>query len=171
MEELEKELKSNQAETSAMEPDTSAYLDAIKSIKANSVSKEEYNKLKEERDELISNIVNGTASFKEEEEPEKEKVDINELRKSLFNADNSNLEYVEKAVKLRDALIENGEPDPFLPWGKRISPTQEDYEKAEQVVDVLKDCIEIADGNSDIFTRELQRRTADDVFTNIKKRK
>ena len=158
----------NLAETSAMEPDTGAYIDAIKSIKENSVSTEVYNQMKKERDELLNSIVTGTASFKPDEEPVEEPVDIAALREDIFNGDNTNLQYVEKTLKLRNELIKRGERDPFLPWGKNINPTTDDMDKADKVAAVLQDCVDIADGDSQIFTRELQRRT---VETNIPRRR
>ena len=158
----------NSAETSAMEPDTGAYIDAIKSIKENSVSTEVYNQMKKERDELLNSIVTGTASFKPDEEPVEEPVDISALREDIFNGDNTNLQYVEKTLKLRNELIKRGERDPFLPWGKNINPTTDDMDKADKVAAILQDCVDIADGDSQIFTRELQRRT---VETNIPRRR
>lgn len=158
----------NSAETSAMEPDTGAYIDAIKSIKENSVSTEVYNQMKKERDELLNSIVTGTASFKPDEEPAEEPVDIASLREDIFNGDNTNLQYVEKTLKLRNELIKRGERDPFLPWGKNINPTTDDMDKADKVAAILQDCVDIADGDSQIFTRELQRRT---VETNIPRRR
>ena len=158
----------NLAETSAMEPDTGAYIDAIKSIKENSVSTEVYNQMKKERDELLNSIVTGTASFKPDEEPAEEPVDIAALREDIFNGDNTNLQYVEKTLKLRNELIKRGERDPFLPWGKNINPTTDDMDKADKVAAILQDCVDIADGDSQIFTRELQRRT---VETNIPRRR
>ena len=158
----------NSAETSAMEPDTGAYIDAIKSIKENSVSTEVYNQMKKERAELLNSIVTGTASFKPDEEPVEEPVDISALREDIFNGDNTNLQYVEKTLKLRNELIKRGERDPFLPWGKNINPTTDDMDKADKVAAILQDCVDIADGDSQIFTRELQRRT---VETNIPRRR
>ena len=92
-----------------------------------------------------------------------EPVDINKIRKDLFNRDGhmSNLDYISSALKLRDALLEKGERDPFLPYGDKVNLTAEHYDKAETVATVLKECVEFADGDSGIFTAELQRRTKD----------
>lgn len=135
------------------------YVAAINALKSNSVSKEQYNKLREENKKLLDSLVNG----KEIEVSKEEPVDITKLRKDLFNKDGhmTNLEYVSGALKLRDALIERGERDPFLPYGDKVSLTAEHYDKAEQVATVLKECVEFADGDSGIFTAELQRRTKD----------
>lgn len=135
------------------------YISAIKEMKANSVDRSVYDKLKSENKQLLDALVNG----KEIEFSKEEPVDIVKLRKDLFNKDGhmSNLEYVSTALKLRDALIEQGERDPFLPYGEKVNLTAEHYDKAETVATVLKECVEFADGDSGIFTAELQRRTKD----------
>jgi hypothetical protein len=128
-------------------------------MKANSVDRATYDKLKSENKQLLDALVSGKEIEIKKEEP----VDITKLRKDLFNKDKqmSNLEYVSSALKLRDALIEKGERDPFLPYGEKVNLTAEHYDKAEQVATVLRECIEFADGDSGIFTAELQRRTKD----------
>lgn len=139
--------------------DSIDYIEAIKEMKQNSVDRSVYDKLKSENKQLLDALVNG----KEIEISKEEPVDIAKLRKDLFNKDGhmSNLEYVSNALKLRDALIEKGERDPFLPYGDKVNLTAEHYDKADQVATVLKECVEFADGDSGIFTAELQRRTKD----------
>lgn len=119
----------------------------------------EYEKVVADNTALIQSMLNGDTPKTEEETP----VDIDKLRKELFDVDNplSNLEYVTKAIELRDALIANGERDPFLPYGQNISPTEEDIRKANNAAEVFKHCIEYADGDSEVFTNELQRLTDD----------
>lgn len=146
----------NQVGTDA---DNIDYISAISEMKKNSVTRESYDKLKSENKQLLDALVNGKEIEIKREEP----VDIAKLRKDLFNKDGhmSNLEYVSTALKLRDALIEKGERDPFLPYGDKVNLTAEHYDKAETVATVLKECVEFADGDSGIFTAELQRRTKD----------
>lgn len=108
--------------------------------------------------DLTDKIVNGQF---ESEQPVVEKADIAALRKDLFNTDNNNLQYVEKALKLRSALIEDGQPDPFLPYGNKIAPNEDDFKAAEKVAKVLQECVDYAEGDSQLFTNELQRRTID----------
>ena len=142
-------------------PDTD-YVAAIKELKEKTVSKESYQKLREENKKLLQSLVNG-----EQIQAEVEKPDINELRKELFNEDSNidNVNFISKALELRTALIENGEPDPFLPVGKRITPTDEDISAANRVATVLQECIDYAQGDSQAFTNELQRRTIDTAPT------
>ena len=154
------EIDNSVSQQENVEQDTNNYIEAIKEIKANSVSKQAYDKLKEENKQLLDSLING----KEIELPkQKEPVDVNKIRSKLFDEAKSlsNLEYVSTALKLRDALIEKGEPDPFLPYGQNISPTDEDIIKADKVATVMKECVEYADGDSELFTNELMRRTND----------
>lgn len=139
--------------------DSIDYIEAIKEMKQNSVDKAAYNKLREENQQLLNALVSGKEIEMKKEEP----VDVNQLRKELFNRDGtlSNLDYVSSALKLRAALIERGERDPFLPYGDKVTLTAEHYDKAESVAAVLQECVDFADGDSGIFTAELQRRTKD----------
>ena len=58
-------------------------------------------------------------------------------------------------------MIAEGKPDPFLPIGKQIMPTNEDIEAANRVAEVFQSCVDYAEGDSAVFTNELQRRTID----------
>ena len=135
------------------------YIEALKEMKQNSVSKESYNKLKEENKRLLKSLVDGeTIQVENFEKP-----DINKLRKELFSKDAefNNVDFISKALELRTALIDEGQPDPFLPIGKRITPTEEDISTANRVATVLQECLDYADGDSQAFTNEVQRRTID----------
>ncbi len=136
------------------------YVAAIKELQNTTVSKEQYNKLRTENKKLLDALVSGKGI---DQPAAVEKVDIDALRKELFNKDTqmNNLEFIEKGLKLRDALMDAGEPDPFLPIGSRIAPTPEEARQAENVAAVYRECIEYADGDSEVFTNELMRRTID----------
>ena len=149
--------------TGTVEDNTQDYIEAIQTLKQNSVDRSEYDKLRAENKKLIDAVVNGQPGQEEPAESKHSREQIDELRNDLFNSarELNNLEYVSKAMELREALMENGEPDPFLPVGKQISPTRDDIEGAEKVAQVYKECIEYADGDSEVFTNELMRRTRD----------
>ena len=149
--------------TGTVEDNTQDYLAAIKELKENSVNRSEYDKLRAENKKLIDAVVNAQPGQEEQVVVKHSKEQIDDLRNELFNSPRelNNLEYVTKAMELREALIENGEPDPFLPVGKQISPTRDDLEGAEKVAQVYKECIEYAEGDSEVFTNELMRRTRD----------
>ena len=149
--------------TGTVEDNTQDYLAAIKELKENSVNRSEYDKLRAENKRLIDAVVNGQPGQEEQVVVKHTKEQIDDLRNDLFNSPRelNNLEFITKTMELREALMENGEPDPFLPVGKQISPTRDDIEGAEKVAQVYKECIEYAEGDSEVFTNELMRRTRD----------
>ena len=149
--------------TGTVEDNTQDYLAAIKELKEKSVDRSEYDKLRAENKKLIDAVVNGQPGQEEPAAMKHSKEQIDELRNDLFNSPRelNNLEYITKAMELREALMENGEPDPFLPVGKQISPTRDDLEGAEKVAQVYRECIDYAEGDSEVFTNELMRRTRD----------
>lgn len=135
------------------------YIAAINEMKQNSVSKAEYDKVQEENKKLLKALVNNEQIDVPKEEP----ADIKELRAKLFNEESglSNLEYVETALKLRKALIDSGERDPFLPVGSKVQPDYDMVEKAEAVAKGLQEIVDFADGDAGIFNAEYQRRVVD----------
>ena len=149
--------------TGTVEDNTQDYINAIKELKQNSVNRSEYEKLRAENKKLIDAVVNGQPGQEEQVLVKHSKEQIDDLRNDLFNSPRelTNLEFITKTMELREALMENGEPDPFLPVGKQISPTRDDIEGAEKVAQVYKECIEYAEGDSEVFTNELMRRTRD----------
>ena len=149
--------------TGNVEDNTQDYLAAIKELKENSVDRSEYEKLRAENKKLIDAVVNGQPGQEEQVVVKHSKEQIDELRNDLFNSPRelNNLEFITKTMELREALMENGEPDPFLPVGKQISPTRDDIEGAEKVAKVYEECIAYAEGDSEVFTNELMRRTRD----------
>lgn len=138
--------------------DNTDYIAAIKELKENSVDRSKYDALKAENKKLLDSIVNGT----DVDLPAKdEKKSIEELRANYLKEDQSNLEYITNALALREAIIAEGKPDPFLPIGEQILPTDEDIATANKVARVLQECVDYAEGDSNVFTNELQRRLVD----------
>lgn len=141
---------------------------ALKEARENSVPKSEYERILEENKKLVSEIINGGADAGggQQDAPKKDPDKaISELRNELYGpncSELSNLEYWTKTLELRKAVIEKGEPDPFLPVGAKISPDEDDVAKANNVADVVEQCIKEADGNSEVFTALLQSRTNND---------
>ena len=136
---------------------------ALKELKENSVSKEEYEKLQKENKDLIQQVINGEGGGNGQPTPEK--VDIKALREELYGpkgADLSNLEFWQKTLKLRGAVIEQEGYDPFLPHGAKIKPNEQDVERAEAVAKTVQECIDKSEGSSEVFTALLQQETAND---------
>lgn len=151
-------------EETSMETD---YVEAIKNLKQNSVSKADYDALRLENKKLLQAVVNGQTVEVEPEEPE---VDLADLRKKVFdNPNQTNLEYVTNVLKLRDAVLEKEGYDVFVPQSSQYSPTQDDIARANKVAEQFKEMVDIADGNPNVFLNEFQRRVKDDMPIRRKK--
>lgn len=157
------------------EQDNNIYLEQIKKLKENSVSKDDYEKLEKERNELVKAFVEGKdidipGTSKEEEETDTE---INNLRESLLKEDSelSNLEFWENSLKLRKAIIERDgeEADPFLPHSSQFAPSEDDRASVDRVVSVVEECIEKAEGNAETFRALLNAKILDDKMPTKRK--
>lgn len=134
------------------------YINNLNALKQNMVSKEEYQKVLADNKRLVNALANG--DYSQDSKP-KEPVDIDKLRYQLFSPETqrkTNLQYFTEVMALRDALIESGQPDPFLPCNKEYIPTQQDIDDAERIASNIKECIEQADGDSHLFNVVLQGR-------------
>lgn len=148
----------------AVEMDNSDYIEAIKTLKETTVDKGTYDALRSENKKLLQALVNG-----EEIEPQNKVLseDINELRHDiLHNESLTNLEYWDKVLKLRSALLKRGDEDPFVPQGQKVNATAADYATAEKVATIMQEMVDNAEGDPNVFLNEYQRRVKD---TNIRK--
>lgn len=138
------------------------FIDTINTLKATTVSKEMYDKVREENRQLLNSLVNNQPFVNENQPTENPAETIKSLREELYgDVDLTNLAYVEKTLELRDLLMQQGEPDPFCPTGKNIVATEEDLRTAQRVAEALRQCVDYAQGDSEAFTNELQRITVD----------
>ena len=145
-------------------PPIDEYLKELNELRANSVPRSEYDKLKEDNKKLWKSVIEG----EKVENPNAKKedvIDTEALAKELYGEEKtfSACDYIEKTLKLREGLIKQGKPDPFLPIGNNIQPTEEDMKKAQNVADVYRQCLDYAQGDSQAFVNELQRRTVNDA--------
>lgn len=159
----ETEVKVPTPDAEHAEMNANDYLAKLAEIRDTMIDRAEYDRIRADNKRLINALANSetvpgapaTATDNAER--------INDLRKRLFDKDAqmSNLEYAETALQLRDLIIDDGGADIFLPRGHEVLATNADVEAASRVANVLRYCVEYADGNSDIFTDELQRRMID----------
>lgn len=154
MQENEKEKEHEQEQEQEQD-----YVEAIKKLKAESVSKEAYNKLQEENKKLFDALVDGG----QVEAPKKEEeIDVKEIHKKLSERDPrmTNLEGFQAMLDLRKADLAAGKIDPFISMNNK-TPTQEDFDRAEERAKIYQECIDYADGDAELFSQELQRRMID----------
>ena len=152
-----------QKQEKKQEPSNVEMAKALKELRENSVSKEDYAKLEEENKQLVAQIINGEGGGNGQPTPEQ--VDIKQLREELYGpkgADLSNLDFWKKTLQLRQAVIEQEGYDPFLPHGAKIKPNEQDVERANAVAKTVQECIDKSEGSSEVFTALLQQETAND---------
>ena len=160
MEEKEKQTNErNEAVDNQVGTDTDNidYISAIKEMKKNSVSKDAYKKLQDENKKLLESLIAGE-TIEAPKTTVEEKVDLNALRKHLDEAE-SPIDYCKTSLKLHEETLKQLGYNDYLPNGKKIRPTKEDEEKANLFIEQIKECIDYADGDDQLFIQELQRRT------------
>lgn len=151
-------MEENQIEQNEDVNTTEDYIKAIKDLKSNTVSKEVYLKQVEDNKKLLNALANGE-TIEAEKGPKHRPTQ--EIRDDLFNKENNNLEFWEKTLELRAAVLEDEGKDIFLPVGHEYQASESDVNIANKVADVVQQCIDYANGDSMVFTNELQRRTND----------
>ena len=136
------------------------YLKNLKALQDNTVSKDEYNRLVSENRKLADALANGLSYGEEAEEAEP--VDVDALRKKLFDGPKykNSLDFFKDFYALRDELIRQGKPDPTL-GNNPEAFTRDNIEVFEDTANAVKECIEIADGDVEVFYSELKRRFKD----------
>lgn len=136
------------------------YVAAIEAIRDTTVSKELYEKLRLRNKQLLEALTRGGAI---ESESKEVKVDIADIRKRLYSSDGgdmTDLEYVSDTLKLRQAILDAGGRDPFLPANSN-AVTSDMIETAKRVAEGLQHCVDAAQGDSGLFRAQLSRITKD----------
>ena len=153
-EEREQQNPENEPEMTANE-----YINQINDLKERTVSREEYERIKNDNRELAKALINGTgANIPGITKPEN-KPDLDDLRKKLFTKKSKNdLEYFPNLLALRDGVMADGQPDPFLPINREFRATAQDEADAERIATQIKEAIEYADGDPAVFSNDLRRR-------------
>lgn len=160
-----KNLEQPGVETPEQNNNNQQYIDIIKDLKANTVSKDRYNQLMEENKTLLQSLVNGEVVTPVA--PEVEKPPIEDLVNEMRGKNISDISFVEKALEFRDRVLEETGEDCFVSKGHNITPTQESYIAAQRTADIYKECLEYANGDNQAFINELQRRMIDNSLGNI----
>ena len=153
-EEREQQNPDNEPEMTANE-----YINQINNLRENTVSREEYERIKNDNKELAKALINGTgANIPGITKPE-DKPDLDDLRKKLFTKKSKNdLEYFTNLLALRDGVMADGQPDPFLSINREFRATAQDEADAERIATQIKEAIEYADGDPAVFSNDLRRR-------------
>lgn len=136
------------------------YIETIKQLKENSVSKEQYLRLKEENKKLISSLANGTA-YDGGSSSDIKPVSLEELTDSFYKdyKKMSNREFAERMLEIRNRTLKETGKDLFMPSDVSYIPTQDDINTVNALVEGLQNCIDYANGNDSVFNSELDRIT------------
>lgn len=146
-------------EKQAPQPTQDPTPEEVLDIKQNYVKKEEYAKVQEDYRKLVNSILEGGDLPAQQNSNGGKGVDKDQLRKELYDPNKSltNLEYVEKTLKLREEIMREGGKDPFLPTGIKGNPYQNDQEQANaeasaaKVAKVLGEAVREANGDPEAF--------------------
>lgn len=135
--------------------DNLAYINAIQELKETTVNRKLYTKLKEERDALIQSLANGETLPTGEAKQERT---LAECREAFIEKTTSSCERAEKLLALREAAMREGYPDPIVATGHHLTPTPAHYQRAQEIADIYRECLDYADGDDEVFMNELYRR-------------
>lgn len=151
----EKEEKKNEEE----QEQENDYIKAIEELKENSVSKDDYEKLKAENKKLIDSLVKGERI---EQQQKPREIDVKKIEKTLAARDPriTTLEGMKMVLDLREADIRAGKRDPFISVNNH-APTKEDLEAAQRRADIYQECVDYAEGDPELFSQEFTRRMVD----------
>ena len=160
---IENEILTNQMEeTTNNFNENQQYIDAIRDLKANTVSKDRYNKLMEENKNLLNSLVNGESVAAAAPSQQNELPPIQDLVNEMRGKQLNDIEFVEKALEFRERVLEETGEDCFVSKGHNITPTQESYIAAQRTADIYRECLDYANGDNKVFMNELMRRMPND---------
>lgn len=139
------------------------YIDAIRDLQKNSVSRDKYNKLEAENKQLLDTLVNGGTIEQVNVEPERTVVD---LRKTIADSDKTKLsayDFIKTSLELREKVMAESGDDIFAK-----DNSYEARAKADRTAAVYQECLDIAKGDKDLFQREFESRLIESPMAEIK---
>lgn len=149
----ENEILTTQEEQPGFQP----YIDAIQELKSTTVSKDLYNKIVAERDQLIKTVMTNPPTTAPAEVEQVRS--LKECNRALFSERPKNAcDLMSKMLDVRDAALREGEPDPFLSISRHVTPGAMSARRAEEIAQIYRDCLDYADGDPRIFEQEISRR-------------
>lgn len=146
-------MNNNPEMTNNPEEENVDYIQTIEQMRQNSVSKDKYDKLKEENKKLLNTLATGGQIQVEEQ-----KVDVNKLWEDIFNVRKkplTDMEVVDKLLKIRESCLENEYRDIFVYGGPEFVPEASDYASAQQTAEVYQKCLDEADKSPRAFKAAL----------------
>ena len=155
-----------QIEENAVVEEGQDYIEAIKTLKSNTVPKEEAEKLKAENKRLLEALTNGETI---EQSATKKEFNEEEVMSIITNPNSRDLDFFKSLISLREHKLETENIDIFAGKGTQYQPVPNESQKIENVVNCINHCIEYADGDPDAFDTELDRITIKNIKPKLKK--
>lgn len=128
---------------------TQDYINTIEEMKKNTVSKEAYEKLREDNAKLIKQLSTSKPEEVKTEVIPTEK-EIQDLRNKLSSGKLNNMQYISTALDLRDAVMKTTGRDCFAPFGKKHIEDK-DAKAAQDSANFYRTCLKEANGNEAVF--------------------
>lgn len=116
--------------------------------------------------ELTKAVIDGTTISQGGDSGE-DKPALKDLAKDMLEDGIGNLEFAKRTLKYREAVIKETGHDPFVALNSEDPDS--DGEKASNVADVLKDCIEKSGESDSVFTALLNEKLKDTPIANATK--
>ena len=152
------------AETEQTTPNQAdVYAEALAEVKENSVPKEDYEKIRAERDRLVKLTLEQREPPHQEGKPQERPLD--DIRKELFGERLTNYDYVKNALELRTRMISEGKGDPFV--SPDSDEEEDDKKMAENVAQVLQETLDQCKDNPELFPAALQLRLKDNQHVRL----
>lgn len=151
------------AENEIMEQDTGMeqdYLATIQEMKKNTVSRDAYDKMRDENKKLLETIISGGQMEAPQEDTN---IDYKaECDKLLHDGKHTNLDYVIKTLEIRNAALKEG-TNINMPFGPKAEYGDNDAEVTEFVATKLQELVDKADGNAAAFNFLLDQAMVDNM--------
>lgn len=143
--------------------DNADYIQAIKTLKNNTVSKDKYDVLKEDNKKLLDALINGTDADTPKgpyDGLESRDVYYKKYKENNFSSD---LEYWDNFLKLRKATIRDYGQDPCVtgsygltPDGTKMDASYGEAEAIEDQMKIIEGFVEASEGNPIAFETLMQ---------------
>lgn len=162
----------NEQEQQQEQDETKKYLDAIKELRETSVSRQEYDKVREENRTLLQAIVSGE-TLKDASTDAPQTVDCEKLREDLYGSDKDKLndyEYLTKTLQLRNELLEKTGVDYFATSSPYVQPSAEALEQAQCFAEAIEHSAEYSQGDNAVFINEMNRLMVDTMRIPVRKK-
>lgn len=145
---MENEEKENQQIETNQETSTTIekLTKALEEERKNKISKEDYEAVESERNQLLDSIINGSAYNIAARQPT-EKPNVDAILEKL-NKPQSNLDFAKNLLELDNACKENDLPSPFVP---NANAQDFDFAGADKFLTILKDCVDECHGDEQVF--------------------